>query len=398
MAGVLTPPPLGLYIHLPWCVQKCPYCDFNSHALRGALPETAYIDALLRDAAQAAPAADGRPVETLFIGGGTPSLFSAPSIARLLQGLSDELALHPQAEITLEANPGALDAERFEGFLAAGVNRLSIGVQTFDDRHLRALGRIHGGDEAIEAIELAHQAGFERVNADLMHGLPGQTIEAAVDDIEQALALGIRHISHYQLTLEPGTAFHHRPPVLPDDDALADIEAACAERIVAAGLARYEVSAWSVPGEACRHNLNYWRFGDYLGIGAGAHAKVTDREGRITRTQRVAMPRQYQAVAGTSAAIAETQTVPRDERLLEYLMNALRLTAGTPVDEALTRTGLTWADLEPGIRAAIRHGWLHDDPAWLTPTAEGLRFLNDLLALFMDPPADDAGAVAGGNR
>jgi len=388
MDGALTPPPLGLYIHLPWCVQKCPYCDFNSHALRGELPEDDYITALLRDAAQAAQEASGRPVDTVFIGGGTPSLFSAAAIDRLLRGLEETLNLHPEAEITLEANPGTLDADRFEGFLEAGVNRLSIGVQSFGDDHLRRLGRIHGAREAIEAIELAQRAGFQRINADLMHGLPHQTLTQAVRDVDQALALGIRHISHYQLTLEPGTAFHHRPPALPNDDTLADIEAACATRLAEGGLIRYEVSAWSTPGEACQHNLNYWRFGDYLGIGAGAHAKMTERDGRIMRAQRVAMPRHYQAVAGTPAAIAEAHEVPVDERLLEYLMNALRLTEGTTVKEALERTGLTAEALQPGVDTAVEEGWLADDPERLQPTPQGQRFLNDLLGVFMTMSTD----------
>jgi len=383
MDGTLTPPPLGLYVHLPWCVQKCPYCDFDSHALRGELPENDYIDALLRDAGHAAPTAAGRPVSTVFIGGGTPSLFSASAIDRLLRGLAQAVDLSPQAEITLEANPGTLDADRFEGFLEAGINRLSIGVQTFNDPHLRRLGRIHGAQEAIEAIRLAQRAGFQRINADLMHGLPDQTLAQAVNDVEQVLALGIRHVSHYQLTLEPGTAFHYRPPTLPDEDTLADIEAACANRLAEAGLQRYEVSAWSVPGEECQHNLNYWRFGDYLGIGAGAHAKITAPTGHIIRTHRVAMPRHYQAAAGTSAAIADQHNVPDDERLLEYLMNALRLTEGVPLDEALQRTGLSAAALQPGVNAAVAQGWLADNPDRLKPTPQGQRFLNDLLGVFM---------------
>ncbi len=380
----LTPPPLGLYVHLPWCVQKCPYCDFNSHALRGDLPEHDYTGALLKDAMRMAPEVDGRVIQTIFIGGGTPSLFSADAITRLLTGLRGELAIAPDAEITLEANPGTLDAGRFEGFLGAGVNRLSIGVQSFIDAHLQRLGRIHGGHEASAAIKAARAAGFERINVDLMHGLPGQTLEEAVSDVETALALGIRHLSHYQLTLEPGTAFHHRPPVLPDDDALADIEAACARRIAAAGLRRYEVSAWAVPGEECRHNLNYWRFGDYLAIGAGGHGKLSFCDGRIKRYSLVRLPRHYQALAGTPDAIAEERIVAPAERPLEYLMNALRLSEGAPMAEAVARTGLTPDAFAAGIAAGRQRGWLVGDPERLAPTATGQRFLNDLLGLFLD--------------
>lgn len=385
MAQPLTAPPLGLYIHLPWCVQKCPYCDFNSHALRGELPEQAYIAALLKDAGFEAARAGGRPIETLFIGGGTPSLFSAAAIDTLLTGLRQRLTIDPAAEVTLEANPGTLEAGRFEGFLAAGVNRLSIGVQSFRANHLQRLGRIHGGDEARQAISAARDAGFERINVDLMHGLPGQTGDEAVADVQQALDLGIRHLSHYQLTLEPGTAFHARPPALPDEDALADIEAACAGRIREAGLSRYEVSAWSVPGEECRHNLNYWRFGDYLAIGAGGHAKLTLDDGRIVRTQKQRWPRAYQAAAGQDAAVVETRAVSPEERPLEYLMNALRLTEGTSMEAAMARTGLTASAFEPGLSEGRRRGLLVDDPWRLQATALGQRFLDDLLDLFLTP-------------
>ena len=387
MVHRLTPPPLGLYIHLPWCVQKCPYCDFNSHALRGALPERAYVDALLRDAERLAPAIQGRVIETVFIGGGTPSLFSASEIARLLSGLAMRLSIRAGAEITLEANPGTVEQARFRGFLEAGVNRLSIGVQSFDDRQLRQLGRVHDGEAARQALIAAGDAGFSRINADLMHGLPGQTPDAALVDVEKALDLGIRHVSHYQLTLEPGTAFHHRPPALPDEDTLADIESVTADALSAAGLARYEVSAWATPGEACRHNLNYWRFGDYLALGAGGHGKLSSPDGRITRYSLVRMPRQYLALAGTPQSTAESHDVPPEERALEYLMNALRLSEGVPVAEALARTGLDWSAFAEGVAAARTRGWLTDEADWLIPTRAGLRYLNDLLGLFLEPPA-----------
>jgi oxygen-independent coproporphyrinogen-3 oxidase len=365
-------------------MQKCPYCDFNSHALKGELPERQYLQALLRDADTEADAASGRSIETLFIGGGTPSLFSAEAIHDLLSGLDQRLHMAVDAEITLEANPGTLEAGRFAGYRAAGVNRISMGVQSLNDGHLKRLGRIHGGDEAVTAIHSARAAGFERMNVDLMHGLPGQSAAQAIEDVERILDLGITHLSHYQLTLEPGTPFHNRPPALPDEDALADIEAACAERIRKRGLQRYEVSAWAVPGEACRHNLNYWAFGDYLAIGAGAHGKLTDTRGCIWRYSRLRFPRQYQAVAGTPQAVAECRRVHATERALEYLMNALRLTEGTSMDQALARTGLRREDFEPGLGIARARGWLSDDPAVLRATPLGQRYLNDLLGLFLD--------------
>lgn len=380
-------PPLGLYVHLPWCVQKCPYCDFNSHALHGELPEGTYVEALLRDADREAPAVAGRRVETVFIGGGTPSLFSADAVARLLTGLDQRLDLAADAEITLEANPGTVEQARFEGFRAAGVNRLSIGVQSFDAGQLRRLGRIHGPGEAVAAAQAARAAGFRRFNLDLMYALPGQDATGAVADVEAALALAPEHVSHYQLTLEPGTAFHARPPVLPDDDRVAEMEAACAERLAAGGLRRYEVSAWSAPGAACRHNVNYWRFGDYLAIGAGGHGKLTGTDGRIRRYRKVALPRHYQAVAGTAAAVAGAREVAADERVLEYMMNALRLVDGAPREEALARTGLPWSAFAAGVAEARARGLLADDPERLQPTPAGLRFLNDLLGCFLEADA-----------
>lgn len=389
MGSHLTAPPLGLYIHLPWCVQKCPYCDFNSHALRGELPENDYIAALLRDAEVEAKAAGDRCIETLFIGGGTPSLFSAQAIQRLLQGLRTRLTIASDAEITLEANPGTLEAGRFEGFLSAGINRLSIGVQSFHPQHLRALGRIHGQTEAVTAIEQAQSAGFKRINVDLMHGLPDQTVDDALADVDQALELGIRHISHYQLTLEPGTPFFTRPPILPDEDRLADIETACHARLQDAGLRRYEISAWSAPGERCQHNLNYWRFGDYLAIGAGAHGKLSHADGRIVRYSKVRMPRQFQQLAGQPEAIAETRMIEQAERPLEVMMNVLRLADGMPTAELLARSGLGLSELQVSLEQARGNGWLQNTTDHIAPTPLGQRFLNDLLALFMPEPSTD---------
>ncbi len=398
MGSKLTLPPLGLYIHLPWCVQKCPYCDFNSHALRGELPEDDYIAALLRDAKVEATAAGERCIETIFIGGGTPSLFSEQAIQRLLEELRTRLTIAPNAEITLEANPGTLEAGRFEGFLSAGINRLSIGVQSFHEQHLRALGRIHGQSEAIAAIEQAQSAGFERINVDLMHGLPGQTADDALADVNQALELGIRHISHYQLTLEPGTPFFTRPPVLPDEDRLADIETTCHAQLQNAGLQRYEISAWSVPGEACQHNLNYWQFGDYLAIGAGAHGKLSYGDGRIVRYSKVRMPRQFQQLAGEPDAIAETRIVEHAERPLEVMMNVLRLADGMPTAELLSRSGLSLAELQASLEQARANGWLQNTTEQIAPTPLGQRFLNDLLALFMPEPITDRASGSTGSR
>lgn len=379
-------PPLGLYLHLPWCVQKCPYCDFNSHALRGELPEQDYAEAILRDLPTEAENANGRVLSSVFIGGGTPSLFSSDTIGRLLEQLERQIPFAKDIEITLEANPGTTEATRFRGFLTAGVNRLSIGVQSFNHAHLKALGRIHDGDAATQAIETAQSVGFNRINVDLMHGLPEQTLPEGVADVEHALALGVTHLSHYQLTLEPGTAFFNRPPRLPNDDERADIEAACAERIAASGLERYEISAWASAGQACRHNLNYWEFGDYLALGAGAHGKISYADGRIRRYRRVRSPRLYQSFAGTPSVIAEAHEVGAEQRPLEYLMNALRLTQGASIATALTRTGLSLEAFEPGLSIARSKGWLESDLHWLRTTPLGSRFLDDLLGLFVVEP------------
>ncbi len=382
MAERITLPPLGLYVHLPWCTHKCPYCDFNSHALHGELPEQGYVDALLRDAEQQASTVAGRTIQSVFIGGGTPSLFSDTAIDRLLNGLAAHLCIDPNAEITLEANPGSAETKRFAGFRAAGVNRLSIGVQSFQDDLLQRLGRVHNSAEAQLAISAAQTAGFERINVDLMHGLPQQTQAAALDDVHRALSADIQHISHYQLTLEPNTPFFTRPPTLPGEDTLADIEAVCAEALTAAGLQRYEISAWAAPGQECQHNLNYWGFGDYLAIGAGAHGKLSESDGRVLRYAKIHLPRLYQKQAGTTAATAQQTVVPDAERALEYAMNALRLTDGTPLDQAIARTGLPAEAFTQPAAIARQRGWLTADPTRLQPTPVGQRFLNDLLGLF----------------
>jgi oxygen-independent coproporphyrinogen-3 oxidase len=375
-------PPLSLYVHLPWCVRKCPYCDFNSHAVRDALPEQAYVDALLRDLDGELPHSEGRTIETIFLGGGTPSLFSPQAIAQLLTGIRARTALAPDAEITLEANPGTVDVERFKGFRDAGVNRLSIGIQSFDDDKLKALGRIHGRAEALRAAQAARTAGFDNYNLDLMFGLPRQTVEQALADIRTALEQQPTHLSAYQLTIEPNTLFHARPPVLPDDDAIWDMQLAIQAELAAAGFKHYEVSAYARPGFECRHNLNYWTFGDYLGLGAGAHGKLT-RADTITRTWKLKRPEDYLDKAGTTAAIGGTQTLAPDDAAFEFMLNALRLTDGFPATLFTARTGLPLSAIEPALRQAEARGFIVRDADNIRPTATGRRLLNDLLILFL---------------
>ncbi|MCC7328722.1 MAG: oxygen-independent coproporphyrinogen III oxidase-like protein [Gammaproteobacteria bacterium] len=390
-------PPLALYVHLPWCLRKCPYCDFNSHEQRGALPEASYVDALLADLDVARDAAQGRRLHGIFIGGGTPSLFSAASVARLLAGIDARLGLAADAEITLEANPGTAEAGRFQGYRDAGVNRLSLGVQSFDPVQLQRLGRIHDAQEARRAVELA-QASFGRVNLDLMYALPGQDVAGALADVRTALATGVTHLSCYQLTIEPNTVFHRRPPALPDDDAAAAIEAAVHAELAGAGFGRYEISAWARPGEECRHNLNYWWFGDYLGIGAGAHAKAS-WPGRIVREARTRVPADYLRRAPAGEAVAERRELAPPDAVFEFLLNALRLPQGFPEQLFSERTGQPLAAAEPGLTRALERGLIERSRGEIRPTALGLRFLNDLVGLFLPdggtaPPA--AGATARG--
>ncbi len=375
-------PPLGLYLHFPWCVRKCPYCDFNSHSLRDELPADAYIDALLADLAGQAAALRCRTVTTVFLGGGTPSLFDAARLQRLLDGVRAELDLAADAEITLEANPGALEHAAFTGYRAAGINRLSLGVQSFNAGQLQRLGRIHSSADAQAAFREARAAGFDNINIDLMFALPGQTPAQAAADIEQALELGPTHLSHYHLTLEPNTVFHARPPAgLPDDEAAWEIQAACAALLDAAGYVNYEVSAWALPGRECRHNLNYWRFGDYLGVGAGAHGKLT-AGGVITREVRAAHPRAYLAGVAGGAGVTRTVVAPADA-VFEFMLNALRLQAGCAPQLFTQTTGLDAALLLPGLEQGRRRGLLEADPAWIRPTARGRLFLDDLQAIFL---------------
>ncbi len=372
--------PLALYVHIPWCVRKCPYCDFNSHALRGPLDEQPYLAALLADLAADAPLAGGRPVESVFIGGGTPSLVSGAFVGRLLDAVDRALGLAPRAEVTLEANPGTAEAARFRDYRAAGVNRLSIGIQSFSDHHLAALGRIHDRAEALVAVELARKAGFDNLNLDLMHGLPDQTVGEALTDLGTALVLAPEHLSWYQLTVEPNTAFAAAPPSLPDDDRAWEIEEAGLARLAAAGFVRYEVSAHARPGRRCRHNLNYWEFGDYLGIGAGAHGKLTLSDGRIERRWKARHPTEYLGTAGV--APAGTRRLDTDDLRLEFALNALRLADGVPLALFTARTGLPAATLVPALERARDLGLLEPAAQLLMPTPLGHRFLNRLIGLF----------------
>jgi putative oxygen-independent coproporphyrinogen III oxidase len=375
-------PPLALYVHLPWCVHKCPYCDFNSFELRGAIQDSAYVDALLRDLESERELISGRTVTSVFIGGGTPSLFDGSAIQKFLDGLRKRIALAADCEITLEANPGAVDAQRFAAYRSAGVNRLSIGAQSFRSRQLEALGRIHGADEIDNAVAIARNAGFDNLNVDLMYGLPDDTIQGSIADLDRALALEPEHLSWYQLTLEPNTAFHRRPPALPDDALVAAIERAGRQRLEAHGFSRYEISAYAQPDRRCRHNLNYWQFGDYVGIGAGAHGKLTQPDAAIERRMRLRNPRSYQARAGTPDCVSVERITDPESIRLEFLMNALRLIEGVPQQLLTERTGLALEPMGAAVAAAVERGWLDRNAERLRATPQGLEALNRLLALF----------------
>ncbi|MCK0536809.1 radical SAM family heme chaperone HemW [Alcanivorax quisquiliarum] len=375
----LALPPLALYVHLPWCVRKCPYCDFNSHEREGALPEQEYLAALKQDIADEQAAAGNRPINSIFFGGGTPSLLSPGFYEALLSYLAGALSFADDIEITLEANPGTVEQQRFEGFHAAGINRLSLGVQSFNERHLRALGRIHSGTEAARAVQQAQAAGFENINLDLMHALPDQTPEESEADLRQAVALAPTHISWYELTIEPNTAFFRAPPQQPDGDTLADAETTGFALLADAGYQRYEVSAFAQAGRLARHNLNYWQFGDYLGIGAGAHGKITNpAQGEILRYRKTRLPAHYLAEGGQRRR--DAHTIPADQLPFEFLLNALRLLDGVPQALFPARTGLPLSHLQPALAQLRQRGLLHPDRLACTPT--GLRFLNNVLAAF----------------
>lgn len=377
----LTTPPLSLYVHFPWCVRKCPYCDFNSYTLGGELPEGPYLARLMRDLEAQSGEVRGRVVRSVFFGGGTPSLFSPASIGALLEAARRALTLAADAEVTLEANPGTIERGMFRDYRAAGVNRVSLGAQSFDAAMLRALGRIHSPEETCRAAAELHAAGLSNFNLDLMYGLPGQDRDAAVCDVEAALALAPAHLSHYQLTLEPGTQFAAHPPQLPDDDAAAGMLTACAGRLQGAGFEQYEVSAYAPPAQRCRHNLNYWSFGDYLGIGAGAHGKLTFPEsGSVVRTTQAREPRRYLAAADSALA---RRVVSVRELPFEFMLNALRLKEGFATETFRARTGLPWSAVAATARALERRGLLERTHSRWRPSALGLRFLNDLLIEFL---------------
>jgi putative oxygen-independent coproporphyrinogen III oxidase len=376
-------PPLSLYVHLPWCVRKCPYCDFNSYEARGRIADDAYVEALLRDLDAEAHLAQGRPVDSIFIGGGTPSLFSGRAIMRLVAGIRSRVDVSRAAEITLEANPGAVEAGRFADFRSAGVDRLSIGVQSFRDSRLTVLGRAHDGRDALQAVEIAARAGFTNVNLDLMYALPGDDAAGALEDLAIAVDLAPAHLSWYQLTLEPNTAFHRRPPVLPTDDSVAEIESVGRALLARRGYRRYEISAYAQPGRRCVHNLHYWRFGDYVGIGAGAHGKVTlPADGSVRRRAKTRNPRTYMERAGTLPAVAEERITAREQLVLEFMMNALRLTDGVDVECFENRTGQPRAAISEAVTEATRRGWMCEESGTLKPTEKGLEVLNSLLLLF----------------
>jgi putative oxygen-independent coproporphyrinogen III oxidase len=383
----LTLPPLSLYIHIPWCVKKCPYCDFNSHVLSADIDansnEELYVEALLKDLSLEISLTGGRELESIFIGGGTPSLFSAAAISQLLDGVRAQIKMDPRLEVTLEANPGAADAAFFAGYRQAGVNRLSIGVQSFNDEHLGSIGRIHSAQQALEAYQLASDAGFRNINLDLMYGLPGQSIAQAMDDLKQAIALKPQHLSWYQLTIEPNTLFSSQPPgSLPAHEKLAEISDAGIELLQEHGFKQYEVSAFATDGHRCRHNLNYWQFGDYIGIGAGAHGKLTSMDGHISRRRKQRSPAAYIDSARAGDSLSSESRLQDEDLLLEFMMNALRLNDGVPADTFEQSTGLSLQAVQLRLLHARRAGLLEQNREILRATEMGRRFLNNLLVMF----------------
>jgi oxygen-independent coproporphyrinogen-3 oxidase len=383
---VVTPggfelPPLSLYIHIPWCVRKCPYCDFNSHAAGPNLPESAYVDALLADLDADLLHVHGRKLTSIFFGGGTPSLFSPQALGRILAGVEQRIAFAADIEITLEANPGTFEQAKFSAYRQLGINRLSIGVQSFQQAKLTALGRIHDGDEAIRAADMARQAGFDNFNLDLMHGLPDQSIDDALFDLRTAIAQQPTHLSWYQLTMEPNTVFWSQPPQLPEDDILWDIQEAGLQLLAEHGYAQYEVSAYARDGQRARHNLNYWSFGDFLGIGAGAHAKLSSPSGQIMRSWKTRLPKDY--LDSSKGFLAGEKVLSTDELPFEFLMNVLRLNDGAASQLFTQRTGLPLSLLAAARKNAEQRGLLLQDPARLTASREGQLFLNDLLQYFL---------------
>ena len=374
-------PPLAAYVHIPWCVRKCPYCDFNSHTSDSELPEDAYIDALIADLDEDLQYTHGRELTSIFFGGGTPSLFSAASLDRLLEAMQQRLSFAADIEITLEANPGTFEQAKFKDYRAAGINRLSIGIQSFNATHLKALGRIHDDQEALAAVDMARRAGFDNLNLDLMHGLPGQSLQQARADIDQAIALAPEHLSWYQLTLEPNTVFYSRPPVLPVEDVLWDIQEAGQARLAESGYAQYEISAYARDGHQARHNLNYWQYGDFIGIGAGAHGKLSHSDGRIERYWKTRQPKDY--LNPDKPFHAGSKELSAAELPFDFLMNALRLVDGVPSSWYSERTGQPLDTIAPLLDQAVQRGLLEPWQQQLRPTEQGRLFLNDLLEMFL---------------
>ena len=377
-------PPLSLYVHLPWCVRKCPYCDFNSHAVKGELPGDEYVQALLKDLELELPLVWGRTVHSVFFGGGTPSLFSAEQIAALMSGFRGLLRISPEAEVTLEANPGTTEHDSFTAYGEAGVNRISLGVQSFNDDHLSGIGRIHGRAEAERAVAAIHRSGIQNFNIDLMYALPGQSAGDALQDVHDAVACEPAHISHYQLTIEPNTAFHADPPAIPDEDSAWEMQQECGQVLSRAGYRQYEVSAWARPDLQCRHNLNYWRYGDFLGIGAGAHGKITlPAEQSVRRRIRQRHPRSWMKEVWEGKGIIEDRVLDPAERVFEFFLNQLRLRDGVLKDQLEPRAGVAWNEVATRVNGAIEKGLLRDENGVLSPTELGWRFTNEIQAVFL---------------
>ena len=382
LSGLSNPPPLSLYIHIPWCVRKCPYCDFNSHEAKQDIPEAAYVDALIQDLEQSTPLIWGRKIHSVFFGGGTPSLFSGESIYKILSHVRMLTPLEYGAEITLEANPGTVDTAHFKAYKEAGVNRVSLGIQSFDDGYLKALGRIHDTDQAHQAAQLAI-ATFERVNLDVMYALPKQSLEDALRDAEIACQLKPAHLSFYHLTLEPNTAFHRTPPILPDDDTSATMQEEIEQRLAQHGYVNYETSAFAQPGMQCKHNLNYWTFGDYLGIGAGAHSKLSFHD-KLIRQSRHKHPKRYMEFVPQGKAVDQEWRIEQDALSFEFMMNALRLHDGFVPDLFQQRTGLPLITIRDTLQAAVQQRLLEHQETRIRPTLKGRRFLNNLLEMFLN--------------
>lgn len=381
----MTPIPLSLYVHIPWCIRKCPYCDFNSHKTPDVLPEDAYVQALLDDLARELPAIWGRRLESIFIGGGTPSVFSAESLDTLLSGIRAMLPIRPSMEITMEANPGTFEQEKFKGFREAGINRLSIGIQSFNETHLQQLGRVHNTTEALNAAQIARAAGFDNLNLDLMFGLPDQTLDEALHDLEQAVTIQPEHLSWYQLTLEPNTLFHRYPPPLPTDDLVADIQTAGQDFIKRSCYSQYEVSAYAQAGHECRHNRNYWEFGDYIGIGAGAHGKITDHSTQtIRRYQKYRQPTQYMQQVAAGTPYSNDKTLSHADLVFEFMLNALRLRDGFTPALLTERTFLNPKTLAQGLERASSLGLLRHDEQRIVTTDQGWQYLNEVIQLFLE--------------